>query len=93
MMRLVAHGQSRPIRYMTPSGWTSRSQPVAGSQDGSSRASHMPPLTRRRPGIVVLAASQATGKPTRRPIPAAAMDTQSELTIATAVDPVSDCRR
>ena len=78
---------------MTPSCWTSRSQPVAGSQDGSSRASHMPPLTRRRPGMVVRAASQATGKPTRRPMTAAADDTHSELTIATAVDPVSACRR
>ena len=53
----------------------------------------MPPLTRRRPGIVVRAASQATGKPTSRPSAAAALDTQSELTIATAVDPVSACRR
>ena len=93
MIRWVTHGQSSPIRYMTPSCWTSRSQPVAGSQDGSSRASHMPPETQRRPGIVVRAASQAMGKPRPRPMTAATTDTHSELTIATAVDPVSDCCR
>ncbi len=78
---------------MTPSCCTSRSQPVAGSQDGSSSASHMPPETQRRPGMVVRAASQAMGKPMPRPMTAAAADTHSELTIATAVDPVSDCCR
>ena len=93
MIRWVTHGQSSPSRYITPSGSTSRSQPSAGSHDGSSSASHMPPLTQRRPGIVVRAASQAMGKPRPRPITAAALDTQSELTMATAVDPVSACRR
>ncbi len=93
MTRWVTHGQSSPTRYMTPSCWTSRSQPVAGSQDGSSSASHMPPDTQRRPGIVVRAASQATGKPTSKPMHAAVADTHSELTIATAVEPVSACRR
>ena len=67
MIRWVTHGQSSPIRYITPSCWTSRSQPIAGSQDGSSSASHMPPLTQRRPGIVVRAASQAMGKPSSEP--------------------------
>jgi hypothetical protein len=66
---------------------------MAGSHDGSSSASHMPPLTRRRPGMVVRAASQATGKPTASPMTAAADDTHSELTTATAVDPVSACCR
>ena len=93
MIRWVTHGQSSPSRYITPSGSTSRTQPSAGSQDGSSSASHMPPLTQRRPGIVVRAASHATGNPTARPITAAALDTHSELTMATAVDPVSACCR
>jgi hypothetical protein len=53
----------------------------------------MPPDTQRRPGIVVRAASQATGNPISSPINAAAEDTQSELTTPTALDPVSDCRR
>jgi len=53
----------------------------------------MPPDTQRRPGIVVRAASQATGSPISSPMKAAAEDTHSELTTATAVDPVSDCRR
>ena len=53
----------------------------------------MPPETHRRPGIVVRAASQAMGKPRPRPMTAATADTHSELTIATAVDPVSDCCR
>ncbi|HTR94734.1 MAG TPA: hypothetical protein VMI73_23640 [Trebonia sp.] len=56
-------------------------------------ASNMPPDTQRRPGIVVRAASQATGSPISSPMKAAAEDTHSELTTATAVDPVSDCRR
>jgi hypothetical protein len=89
----VTHGQLSPSRYMTPSCWTIRSQPSAGSQEGSSSASHMPPETQRRPGMVVRAASHAMGKPTTRPIPAAADDTHSELTTATAVAPVSDCCR
>ena len=43
--------------------------------------------------MVVRAASQATGKPMPSPMTAAADDTHSELTIATAVDPVSACCR
>ena len=85
----MTHGQSRPIRYITPSGWTIRSQPSAGSQDGSSSTSHMAPGTRRRPGRVVRAASQAIGKPIATPSTAAALLTHSELTTATAVAPVS----
>ena len=89
MIRCVTNGQSRPIRYITPCCCTSRSQPSAGSQDGSSSDSHMPPLTNLRPGIVVRAASQATGSPSKSPSKAAAQLTHSELTSATAVAPVS----
>ena len=63
MIAWVTHGQSSPSRYMTPSGCTSRTQPSAGSQDGSSSTSHIPPATSRRPGSVVRLASQAIGKP------------------------------
>ena len=89
MIRWVTNGQSSPSRYITPSGWTSRSQPSAGSHDGSSSTSHMAPATNRRPGSVVRAASQAIGKPSARPSAAAAQLTHIEFTIATAVAPVS----
>ena len=88
-MAWVTHGQSRPTRYMTPSGWTSRSQPSAGSQDGSSRTSHMLPDTSRRPGSVVRPASHATGKPMATPSTAAAALTHSELAMATPAAPVN----
>ncbi len=70
---------------MTPSSWTSRTQPSAGSQDGSRRTSHMLPATSRRPGSVVRAAAQAIGPPIASPSTAAAQLTQIELTSATAV--------
>ena len=93
MMACVSQGQSSPARYITPSGWTSRSQPSAGSQDGSSSTSHMAPGTNRRPGSVVRPASQAIGKPMARPSTAAALLTHSELPMATAVVPVNAWRR
>ncbi len=89
MMAWVTQGQSRPTRYITPSGCTSRSQPRAGSQEGSSRTSHMLPGTNLRPGSVVRPASQAIGKPMARPSAAAALLTHSELTMAAAVAPVN----
>jgi hypothetical protein len=49
----------------------------------------MAPDTSRRPGRVVRAASQAMGKPSATPNAAAALLTQSELTTATAVAPLS----
>src|ERR1022692_3351394 len=85
MTAWVPQGQPSPSRYITPSGCTIRSQPRAGSQDGSSRTSHMAPGTRRRPGKVVRATSQAMGKPSVTPSTAAALLTHSELTTATAV--------
>src|ERR1035441_11132530 len=84
MIACVTQGQSSPSRYITPSGCTIRSQPRAGSQDGSSSTSHMAPGTRRRPGKVVRATSQAMGKPSVTPSAAAAMLTHSELTTAPA---------
>ena len=93
MMAWVTQGQSRPTRYITPSCWTSRSQPSAGSQDGSSSTSHMAPGTNRRPGSVVRPASQAIGKPMASPSAAAALLTHSELPMATAVAPVNAWRR
>jgi hypothetical protein len=78
---------------MTPSTWTMRSQPSAGSQDGSSSTSHMLPATKRRPGSVVRLASHAIGKPIASPRPAAAALTHSEFVIAIAVAPVNACRR
>ena len=92
-MAWVTNGQSRPIRYIAPSGSTSRSQPSAGSQDGSSSTSHIPAATSHRPGNVVRAASQAMGKPMASPSRAAALLTHSELTTATALAPVNVCRR
>jgi hypothetical protein len=89
MIRWVTHGQSSPIRYITPSGWTIRSQPRAGSQDGSSSTSHIAGRTSWRPGRVVRAASQAMGKPMAIPSAAAALLTHSEFTMDTAVAPVS----
>ena len=89
MMAWVTHGQSSPARYITPSGWTSRSQPRAGSQEGSSSTSHMLPATNRRPGRVVRPASHAIGKPMASPSAAAAALTHSELVMATAVAPVN----
>jgi hypothetical protein len=65
MIACVTHGQSSPSRYITPSGCTIRSQPSAGSHDGSSSTSHMAPDTSRRPGKVVRAASQAIGEAER----------------------------
>ena len=85
----MTNGQSSPSRYITPSGCTMRSQPSAGSQDGSSSTSHIAGGTNRRPGRVVRATSQATGNPIAMPARAAALLTHSEFTIATAVEPVS----
>jgi len=89
MIRWVTHGQSSPSRYITPSGWTIRSQPRAGSHDGRSSTSHMAAGMNRRPGRVVREASHAMGKPIAMPSAAAALPTHSEFTIATAVAPVS----
>ena len=93
MMACVTQGQSRPARYMTPSGWTSRSQPSAGSHEGNSSTSHIEPATSRRPGSVVRPASQAIGKPMASPSPAAALLTHSELVMAIPVAPVRVLRR
>ncbi|HWG14210.1 MAG TPA: hypothetical protein VG268_13140 [Streptosporangiaceae bacterium] len=93
MIAWVIQGRLRPSRYITPFDWTSRSQPRAGSQDGSSRTSHIAGAMARRPGSVVRAASQATGKPAARPSAAAAQLTQSESITATAVVPVNVWRR
>ncbi len=89
MIACVTNGRFRPTRYMTPSAWTSRSQPSAGSHDGSSSTSHIPPAAHRRPGSVVRPASQAIGNPMARPSAAAAQLTHSELATATAVAPVN----
>ena len=88
MMACVTKGSVSPTRLIIPSGSTNRSHPSAGSHDGRSSTSHMPPITNRRPGRVVRAANHAMGKPTTSPKTAAALLTQSELSNATAVLPV-----
>jgi hypothetical protein len=52
----------------------------------------MAPLTKRRPGIVVRAASQAIGPPTATPKTAAAALTHKEFVRAVNVPPVNACR-
>jgi hypothetical protein len=92
-MAWVTQSRSRPSRYIAPSGSTSRSQPSAGSHEGSSSTSHMPGATSHRPRMLVRAASQAIGKPMASPSRAAAVLTHSELTTATPVVPVKVSRR
>jgi hypothetical protein len=82
-----------PSRDITPSGCTIRSQPIAGSQEGSSSASQMLPATSRRPGSVVRFTSHAMGNPIARPSAADAALTHSEFVMAMAVVPLNACRR
>ncbi len=89
----VTNGRLSPLRYITPSTWTSRTQPSDGSHEGSSSTSHMPPATKRRPGIAVRLVTQAIGKPIAKPSAAAAQLTQIELTSASMFAPVKACSR